>query len=410
MMSLLLLFQLRGWIMLKENYSFCKSYIYLLHVEQALGSLLKREPDDIVLRWETAPKKSAISSHHGIIKTVFAMDLHPLREGCQHLEDWSSTGAFACKMVPFVQSTAIVTEILTMTCIAVERHQGIVHPLKMKWQYTNKRAFTMLGIVWLLALIVGSPMWYVQRLEVKYDFLYEKVHVCCLEEWASPIYQKIYTTFILVILFLLPLMLMLFLYTKIGYELWIKKRVGDASVLQTIHGSEMSKISRKKKRAIVMMVTVVFLFAVCWAPFHVIHMMMEYSNFEKEYDDVTIKMIFAIVQIIGFFNSICNPIVYAFMNENFKKNFLSALCFCIMKENTSPGRQLGNSGMTMRRKKPSASQRDPTDSDGGRREAFSDGNIEVKFCDQPASKRNLRKHLVLFSSELTVHSAVGNGQ
>lgn len=81
-------------------------------------------------------------------------------------------------------------------------------------------------------------------LQVKYDFLYEKVHVCCLEEWASPIYQKIYTTFILVILFLLPLMLMLFLYTKIGYELWIKKRVGDASVLQTIHGNEMSKISR----------------------------------------------------------------------------------------------------------------------------------------------------------------------
>uniref|UniRef100_A0A8C0G5F1 Pyroglutamylated RFamide peptide receptor n=1 Tax=Chelonoidis abingdonii TaxID=106734 RepID=A0A8C0G5F1_CHEAB len=74
-------------------------------------------------------------------------------------------GAFACKMVPFVQSAAIVAEILTMTCIAVERHQGIVHPLKMKWQYTNRRAFTMLGIVWLLAVIVGSPMWHVQRLE-----------------------------------------------------------------------------------------------------------------------------------------------------------------------------------------------------------------------------------------------------
>lgn len=134
------------------------------------------------------------------------------------------------------------------------------------------------------------------------------------------------------------------------------------------------------------------------------------GNFEKEYDDVTIKMIFAIVQIIGFFNSICNPIVYAFMNENFKKNFLSALCFCIMKDNTSPSRQLGNSGITMRRKKPSASQKDPVDSDEGRKEAFSDGNIEVKFCDQPASKRNLKRHLVLFSSELTVHSAVGNGQ
>lgn len=44
------------------------------------------------------------------------------------------------------------------------------------------------------------------------------------------------------------------------------------------------------------------------------------------------SMIFAIVQIIGFSNSICNPIVYAFMNENFKKNFLSAVCYCIVKE------------------------------------------------------------------------------
>ena len=57
-------------------------------------------------------------------------------------------------------------------------------------------------------------------------------------------HQRIYTTFILVILFLLPLVVMLVLYSKIGYELWIKKRVGDSSALQTIHGKEMSKIGR----------------------------------------------------------------------------------------------------------------------------------------------------------------------
>lgn len=80
--------------------------------------------------------------------------------------------------------------------------------------------------------------------QIKYDFLYEKQYVCCLEKWNRLVHQKIYTTFILVILFLLPLTLMLLLYSKIGYELWIKKRVGDASVLQTIHGNEMSKIAR----------------------------------------------------------------------------------------------------------------------------------------------------------------------
>lgn len=36
--------------------------------------------------------------------------------------------------------------------------------------------------------------------------------------------------------------------------------------------------SRKKQRAVVMMVTVVALFAVCWAPFHIVFMMLEYSE------------------------------------------------------------------------------------------------------------------------------------
>lgn len=169
-------------------------------------------------------------------------------------------------------------------------------------------------------------------------------------------------------------------------------------MLQTIHGNEMSKIARKKKRAIVMMITVVVLFAVCWAPFHVVHMMIEYSNFENDYDDVTIKIIFAVVQIIGFFNSICNPIVYAFMNENFKKNFLSAICFCFIKDSSSPSRRPGNSGITLTQQK----SRDNT-SEETRREAFSEGNIEVKFFEQPVSKKTSKRHLHLFSSELIVN-------
>ncbi|XP_043087035.1 uncharacterized protein qrfprb isoform X2 [Puntigrus tetrazona] len=56
-------------------------------------------------------------------------------------------GVLVCKTVPFVQTTAIVTGILTMTCIAIERYQGIVYPLKMKRQYTPKRAYRMLGEV-----------------------------------------------------------------------------------------------------------------------------------------------------------------------------------------------------------------------------------------------------------------------
>ena len=132
------------------------------------------------------------------------------------------------------------------------------------------------------------------------------------------------------------------------------------------------------------------------------------GNLEKEYDDVTIKMIFAIVQIIGFSNSICNPIVYAFMNENFKKNFLSAVCYCIVKETLSPARRHGNSGITMMQKKAVFSRKgNPVEETKG--EAFSDGNIEVKLCEQPEEKKHLKRHLTLFNFELSENSGLGSG-
>lgn len=59
--------------------------------------------------------------------------------------DVFAAGVLVCKTVPFVQTTAIVTGILTMTCIAIERYQGIVFPLKMRRQYSSRRAYKMLG-------------------------------------------------------------------------------------------------------------------------------------------------------------------------------------------------------------------------------------------------------------------------
>ncbi|XP_056616799.1 pyroglutamylated RF-amide peptide receptor isoform X2 [Triplophysa dalaica] len=208
-------------------------------------------------------------------------------------------GVLVCKTIPFAQTTAIVTGILTMTCIAVERYQGIVHPLKIKRQCTPQRAYRMLGVVWIAAMAVGSPMLFVQQLEVKYDFLYEHHHVCCQERWSSSAHRKQYATFILVLLFLLPLGAMLLIYTRIGIKLRICKQVGDSSVLNTMNHLEVRKISRKKRRAIKMMVTIVVLFTACWAPFHTVHMLFEYSYLGKKYDEITVNMIIAVTQAIG---------------------------------------------------------------------------------------------------------------
>lgn len=65
------------------------------------------------------------------------------------------------------------------------------------------------------------------------------------------------------------------------------------------------------------------------------------DDLENKYDGVTLNMIVAIVQAIGFFNSFNNPIVYAFMNENFKKSCVSTLSHCIRKPSQQGGAVVG---------------------------------------------------------------------
>ncbi|XP_067285192.1 pyroglutamylated RF-amide peptide receptor isoform X2 [Pseudorasbora parva] len=224
----------------------------------------------------------------------------------------------------FICSLAVSDLLITFFCIPFTLLQNI----SSEW---------LGGLVWIAAVMVGSPMLFVQQLEVKYDFLYDHHHVCCQERWHSLAHRQVYSTFIMVALFLLPLAAMLLLYSRIGIELWIRKRVGDSSVLSTMNHREISKISRKKKRAVKMMITIVLLFTICWAPFHIVHMLFEYNDLEKNYDEVTVNMIIAVVQAIGFSNSFNNPIVYAFMNENFKKSCVATLSSYLRR----PGHQGG---------------------------------------------------------------------
>ncbi|XP_051533051.1 pyroglutamylated RF-amide peptide receptor [Myxocyprinus asiaticus] len=231
-------------------------------------------------------------------------------------------GDFLCKLIPFLQVTAIASSMLTMTCIAVERFQGILYPLHVRNSYFLSHAFKMLVAVWLVALAIAAPMWFVQKVEVKYDFLFDVHHTSCLEVWPSHQQRRAYTTCLSVLFFMAPLATIAFLYWKIMRELWGKHKVHDV-MFQTLPESEINKITRRKKRAIRMMATVVLLFASCWAPFHLVSLLLDYGQLDLDLDSEFLLV--SVVQILGFSNSVCNPVVYAALNTTFKRDLLALL-------------------------------------------------------------------------------------
>ncbi|KAK3523583.1 hypothetical protein QTP70_002728 [Hemibagrus guttatus] len=160
----------------------------------------------------------------------------------QHFFNNWLAGSFLCKLVPFLQVTAIATSILTMTCIAVERFQGILYPLHVRNNYILHSSIIMLVAVWIVALAIAAPMWFVQKVQVKYDFLFDVHHTSCLEVWPSQRWRQRYTVCLSMMVFLVPLVTMAILYGKIMRELWGKHRIHEA-VFQTLPGSEINKIT-----------------------------------------------------------------------------------------------------------------------------------------------------------------------
>ncbi|XP_036384588.1 QRFP-like peptide receptor [Megalops cyprinoides] len=228
---------------------------------------------------------------------------------------------FLCKLVPFSQVTAVTASILTLTCIAVERFHGILYPMRFQNSCSTHHATKMLLAVWLVALAVAAPMGYAQRVEVKYDFLFDVRYICCQEVWPHNQQRRAYTTVLSVLLFLIPMATMAVLYFKIIRELWGKHRV-HAIMLETLE-SEISKITRRKRRAVRMMVTVVLLFGVCWAPFHLVSLLSDYGMLHLNSDSEFV--VFSVVQLLGFSNSVCNPVVYVTLGDNFKKDLVGRL-------------------------------------------------------------------------------------
>lgn len=86
-------------------------------------------------------------------------------------------------------------------------------------------------------------------------------------------------------------------------------------------GSSKRKRSERKVTRMVSIVVAVFVF--CWLPFYVFNVTSVTGTISST---PALRSTFACVVVLGYANSCANPILYAFLSENFKKSFQNVLC------------------------------------------------------------------------------------
>ena len=98
---------------------------------------------------------------------------------------------------------------------------------------------------------------------------------------------------------------------------------------------------QRQKRIVRMLVIVVVLFAVCWLPYHILFLYMDFGQPEMTYSIVSAILS---TQWLIYSNSACNPIVYAVFNTNYRREFSRMLRCRKSKRRTAKMNEMEMSG------------------------------------------------------------------
>ncbi|CAG7832017.1 unnamed protein product [Allacma fusca] len=128
-------------------------------------------------------------------------------------------GDFLCKMYHFTNNLAHTASILILVVIAVERYLVILHPFRCRRGFTTRRLRLVILGVWILSALLCSPRLYYGKtvtnlLPGMKDERMRYEVICTLQLSIYDSSTATMTQFVL--LFLLPLIIISILYTKIG--------------------------------------------------------------------------------------------------------------------------------------------------------------------------------------------------
>ena len=179
-------------------------------------------------------------------------------------------GTLLCKLIPFFLVVSICTSIWTLTVIAADRYLAIVcigrEPL------SQRAVMRSIVAVWLFSGVVCSGQLYKFKAELSEEMepLYEpEWHE---DEEISILLYKVEMIVRVIITYSLPIITMAALYCLIAFHLRRHDTPGSLSRRQKAFVKQV----RKRRGVIKMMIITVTLFAVCWLPVHISHIMADF--------------------------------------------------------------------------------------------------------------------------------------
>ncbi len=244
---------------------------------------------------------------------VFCIPFHAVIYTVQH--GWPF-GQFMCKFVHLVQYSSMIASIFTLVAMSLDRYLAVGYPLRTKHMRTPKRAFYTVLAVWFLALVMAMP-WPVFYTVRTYDVMQIQIAICA-DDWnTSGASRPTYFLFLFALGYAIPLITISILSIMMVKQLWVVEgyRCTGTRTIESI---------RAKRKVTRLVIVIVVVFLVCWLPSHMIWLWTNYfpGTWHHTYSFFYLRIG---AHALSYANSAMNPVIYAFLSQNFRNGFKRAL-------------------------------------------------------------------------------------
>lgn len=256
-----------------------------------------------------------------------------------------------CRMYMYVIYVTAYCSVYTLVLMAFDRYLAVVHPFRNDTLRNTKTASLTVAIVWVIILGANIPLALHsdivlghrnQRGDCIYYCTYKPLFHFNFSTEAmqrgrhfrpDPSFSRLYYGSFFAFGYLLPLVAIISFYGCLVHELLC----GRSSQVSRSRHAIVSK-----RRVTRLVIVVIIAFALCWLPIQIVFLLQHFgTNPQSRF----FRTFHVFSNCLAYANSSINPVLYAFLSENFRNSFKALLC---LDQRSLQLRQAVNGGTTTR--------------------------------------------------------------
>lgn len=235
-----------------------------------------------------------------------------------------------CKFVAMCQGTNIFVSTISITAIALDRFQVIVYPTKDSMKKIGAAA--ALVSIWIISFFMASPLLIFNVYSVSQPVKGVKVYFHHCAEDTTLIEEKgAYSIASMVVQYILPIAIVVVAHARICHKLKYRMVNQNNQAAQNSGRSPFQKRKNqrneaRKRRTNILLAMIASVFAISWFPLNILNILLDVSNGKLKTLEQNVSVAFVVCHILVLSSACTNPLLYGWLNENFRNEFMKVLC------------------------------------------------------------------------------------